>query len=485
MQDSRAPNLSHSTFNEMLTYSIQKGQTLLSRNHIVDDYDESGRKDIYGTQQFSGNNSVRESQFNRRSRPASKSPLKSYINSKIESHIDRLKGSKVQTDARPAPAESSEQQDILFESVVQSNDNPFAVKEEGATDHSVPFKAEIDRAAQHQTIKISGNYDWNESKYNQSARDGLTRSRDDLSRSHEKYRPALSKVTIDHHDSPKRASQLIDRTEHEVNYGDDVAVSSLGRSLTQAGQAGEGHKDEDEWVKTSRVIDNLYQKHSDLERTRIAQVAATTGELARAQEEDYTQNRSYRYAVENQRLSPSKALIQTLKLKSLEDMSPAQVEPHETVVNTSNSQLVNRYHALKQHKVKISKQSLKFAATRINPPRCLLDALDALFSLVYGVYDKVEHDFFSAKEKKYFEYKVYFQNIDDLFDVLSHLKLYVETQGLPVRNITQADKALVRYNKTVKRVEAKPYLDTTEEITKFVLFFLEYYNILRVELDLT
>jgi hypothetical protein len=486
MQDSKVLTTSHSAFNDLLTHSIHKGQSLLSRNHITDDYDESGRKDLNGSQQFSGKKSTRESQLQSKYRPPSKSPLKDYINSKIDSHIEKLRGSKVQAESKPQAAfenieASAEHKDMLFESVVESNLNPFAVKDEAAPDHNVDFKAEVDKANHHQVIKISGNYDWNQNKYDNT----LNRSRDDLSRSHERHRPALSKVTVDHHDSPKRSSQLIDRTEHEIHQGDDVAASSLRRSYKATEVAEEGHPDEDHWIKTSRTIDKLYQKHSDLEKTRISHGAATAEEIARAKEEDSSQNRSYRYAVETQHSSPHKFLQETLRLRSLEDMTPAHVEPNETSVNSSNSQLVNRYHALKQHHVKISKQSLKFAATRINPPRCLLDVLDALFSLIYGVYEKVEHDYFSAKEKKYFEYKAYFQNLDDLSDVLSHLKLYIETQGLPIRNILHADKALCRYNKTVKRVEAKPYLDTTDEIAKFVLFFLEYYNILRVDLLLT
>jgi hypothetical protein len=491
MQSSKVLNTSHTAFNDLLTNSIQKGQSLLSRNHIVDDYDENVRKDIYGSQQFSGKKSARENQLESRYRQPSKSPLKSYINSKIDTHIERLKGSKAPVETKPHNgfediAHSAEHKDILFESVVQSNENPFALKDDGAADHNVEFKAQKDAEHQHQMIKISGNYDWNQNKYQEGQKnENLTRSRDELSRSHEKFRPTLSKVTIDHHDSPKRASQLIDRTEHDIHHGDDVAASSLRRSANRGEHTDDGHPDEDHWIKTSRTIDRLYQKHSDLEKTRISQGAATAEELARAKEEDVTQNRSYRYAVETQHGSPQKTLIETLRLRSLEDMSVAQVEPHETVVNTSNSQLVNRYHALKQQHIKISKQALKFSASRINPPRCLLDVLDALFSLIYGVYEKVEHDYFSAKEKKYYEYKAYFQNVEELTDVLAHLKLYIETQGLPIRNVIQADKALCRYNKTVKRVEAKPYLDTTEEISKFVLFFLEYYNILRVSSSLT
>lgn len=483
MTDARPFNASHSAFNDMLTNSIHQGQSLLNRHHINDDYDESGRKDLNPnvSQSFSGKKSKvgQERYGESRYRPASKSPLKDYINSKIDSHIEKLKGSSVAgktVDDQTAQPEKSQYDNMMFESVVESNVNPYA-DEEPAQDEpkgNVNFRADHDSSANHQVIKISGNYDWDQKAPKRS-------QVDDLSRSHERHRPTLDKVSIHHHDSPTRASRVIDRTHHEVHQGEQLASSSLRKSQNLAGDAQEGHPDEDHWVSASRSIDRLHQKHSELEQSRIKQGAATADEIARAKaEEDSTQNKSYRYATETQYSSPHKRLEDTLRLRALEDMSPAHVEAHETSVNQSNGQLVNRYHAMKQHGAKISRQTLKFAGTRINPPRCLLDALDALFSLIYGVYGKVEHDYFSAKEKKYFEFKVYFQSLDELSEVLNHLKLYVETQGLPIRNIMAADQALCRYNKTVKRIEAKPYLETTEEIAKFVLFFLEYYNILRV-----
>lgn len=487
MTDAKPFNAAHSAFNDLLTNSIQKGHSLLSRNHINEDYDEADRKDLNPnvSQSFSGKKSrVGQSRYGEsRFRPASKSPLKEYINSKIDTHIEKLKGSSVagrQVEVKPQQdTQKSEYDNMMFESVVESNVNPYADEQvaQDAPKKNVNFKADNDTANKHQVIKISGNYDWDQKAPKRSAVD-------ELSKSHERHRPALSKVSIHHHDSPTRASRVIDRTHHDVHDGEQIASSSLRKSQNLAGVEAEGHPEEDHWITASRSIDRLYEKHSELEQNRMRQCPATGDELARDRDDETSQSKSYRYAVETQYGTPSKRIDETFRLRALEDMSPAHVEAHETTVTNSNSQLVNRYHAMKQHGAKIARQTLKFSATRINPPRCLLDVLDALFSLIYGVYGKVEQDYFNAKEKKYFEYKVYFQSLDELTEVLSHLKLYVETQGLPVRNVMAADKALCRYNKTVKRIEAKPYLDTTEEIAKFVLFFLEYYNVLRVIHDL-
>ena len=67
-----------------------------------------------------------------------------------------------------------------------------------------------------------------------------------------------------------------------------------------------------------------------------------------------------------------------------------------------------------------------------------------------------------------------------LYDVITHFKLYVETQGIPQRNIDKADAALVRFYRSVRRVETKNYLNVTNEIAAFVAYFIEYYTILKV-----
>ena len=152
----------------------------------------------------------------------------------------------------------------------------------------------------------------------------------------------------------------------------------------------------------------------------------------------------------------------------------------DTVIKTSDDEILNQYHQLKQADMSFDKNLLKFASSRLNPPRCLVDALDALFSLVYGVFDRTESHYFTIVEKKYFLFKSYLQYTDELYDVLSHLKIYMETQGLPQRNIAKADEALVRYFQTSKRPEARQLKDQTDKITDYVKQHIEYYHVLRV-----
>lgn len=70
--------------------------------------------------------------------------------------------------------------------------------------------------------------------------------------------------------------------------------------------------------------------------------------------------------------------------------------------------------------------------------------------------------------------------MDEIVDIVNHLKLYLETQGIPQRNIDFADAALVKYFKTVKRVETDAYLEACNEMAGFIGFFIEYYRILKV-----
>ncbi len=152
----------------------------------------------------------------------------------------------------------------------------------------------------------------------------------------------------------------------------------------------------------------------------------------------------------------------------------------DSVFKASDDSIMNQYHQLKQADMSFDKALLKFASSRLNPPRCLLDALDALFSLVYGVFERTESHYFTIVEKKYFLFKSYLQYADELFDVLSHLKIYMETQGLPHRNVAKADEALVRYFQTSKRPEARQLKDQVDQIAEFVKQHIEYYHVLRV-----
>lgn len=147
---------------------------------------------------------------------------------------------------------------------------------------------------------------------------------------------------------------------------------------------------------------------------------------------------------------------------------------------TPDEESHNNYHELKQTNISFDKNLIKFASNKLNPPRCLLDVLDALFSLLFGVYERIEPHYFTIVEKKYFLFKSYLQHIDELYDVISHLKIYLETQGLPIRNINKADEALVRFNQTVKRPEARQIRDQAQEIANFIRHHIEYYYSLKV-----
>ncbi len=172
---------------------------------------------------------------------------------------------------------------------------------------------------------------------------------------------------------------------------------------------------------------------------------------------------------------------ETLQLKALDDSSPKKLSQYENLQGTSkNSYLVTRYQALKQQQPRIRKETLKFAYERIDPPLCLLDALDALFSLLVGVWDRLEPDYFNILHKKYQHYKTYLRNIDDLHFILKSLRSRLESEGLPSENILMADKALCRYKKSIKQLENRSYSEQTNEIYHFVYYFLEYFNLLRV-----
>lgn len=159
--------------------------------------------------------------------------------------------------------------------------------------------------------------------------------------------------------------------------------------------------------------------------------------------------------------------------------------PNKSVVNLNESYLINQYHEMKARDATLKKSLLKFASNRINPPKFLVDVLDAFFSLLFGVYSRIENHYFTIQEKKYFLFKAYLQNIDELGDVTNHLKMYIETQGLPIRNITKADEALVRYNSSCKRTRALDYKEVTDQLAAFVQFHVEYYHILRVIIIIT
>lgn len=167
----------------------------------------------------------------------------------------------------------------------------------------------------------------------------------------------------------------------------------------------------------------------------------------------------------------------TMERRDVPIVAPGEKE----VKQLDESKALARYHVLRNRPVQFPKALVKWSLNRVNPPRCLLDALEGLFSLIYGLYQRIEPHFFNISEKKYFLYKSYLQHVDDLLDVTDHLRMYMETQGLPARNTQKADECLVRYKTTSKRVEAKEYKEQTDQIVEFVRFHIEYYQVLKVK----
>lgn len=98
---------------------------------------------------------------------------------------------------------------------------------------------------------------------------------------------------------------------------------------------------------------------------------------------------------------------------------------------------------------------------------------------MHGFYEPIEHDYFNVRERKYYQYKKYLQHPDELFELLKDLKRRTEVEGLHAENILMADRALMRYKKSIKHVEPRNYCDPLNEIHRYVYYFLEYFNLLR------
>jgi hypothetical protein len=140
-----------------------------------------------------------------------------------------------------------------------------------------------------------------------------------------------------------------------------------------------------------------------------------------------------------------------------------------------------QYHELKhQDPPKLTKELIQFLSTRLNPPNCMIDLLDSLVSLLFGIYSRIEQHYFALGEKKYFLYKQYLSSASELQDTTSHLKLYLETQGLPERNVCKAEAALARYYESSKRPEANSYLTHLSPLVTFLKYHITYHRVLAV-----
>lgn len=151
-----------------------------------------------------------------------------------------------------------------------------------------------------------------------------------------------------------------------------------------------------EWTQTHHTISNLSQKQEELQVSRLEvsgkgiSPIVTPNTISRQKQNNlqtvksHLNTRELEYALE----TPLKGVdfSNTTKLTR----GPGEALP---IVNSQN--LINRYHTLRQQEVSIKRNTLKFAENRINPPKCLLDVLDALFSLLFGVYNKLDTNYFT------------------------------------------------------------------------------------------
>lgn len=191
---------------------------------------------------------------------------------------------------------------------------------------------------------------------------------------------------------------------------------------------------------------------------------------------------------ENYQEAKRSRIEQVESLRRTTALEPRQKFDNSTVQPSRNSgeedtEPASKYHTLKhQSPPQLTKDLVQFLASRINPPQCVLELLDALISLVFGVFTRVEQHYFALGEKKYFLYKQYLSYSEELLDVTRHLKLYIETQGLPERNVSKAEAALGNYSKSKHRPEAKSYMTTVAPLVGFLEYHISYYRILKVDL---
>lgn len=151
-----------------------------------------------------------------------------------------------------------------------------------------------------------------------------------------------------------------------------------------------------EWTNTHQTISNLSQRQDELEAARLEvsgkgiSPIVTPNTISRQKQNNiqtvksHLNTRELEYALE----TPIKGVdfSGTTKL----NRAPGEAIP---IVNSQN--LINRYHTLRQQEVSIKRNTLKFAENRINPPKCLLDVLDSLFSLLFGVYSRLDANYFT------------------------------------------------------------------------------------------
>lgn|SRR3990167_2197989 len=143
--------------------------------------------------------------------------------------------------------------------------------------------------------------------------------------------------------------------------------------------------------------------------------------------------------------------------------------PKTSMINTENlsknSFIQTKYSSLLQNAPRIRKETLKFAAERIDPPQVLLDALDTVFALLQGLYAPLDPAFFSLDRKKYYHYKPLLKNTAALFGALQSIQ---ENPSLSAGNIPLVRQQLAKYHKSAKQLTTeKQYTEHVKELVGF------------------
>merc|ERR1711862_1083815 len=99
------------------------------------------------------------------------------------------------------------------------------------------------------------------------------------------------------------------------------------------------------------------------------------------------------------------------------------------------------------------------------------------------IYKGIDPRFWDTKNKKYFIYKCYLRDTDALFKTLKGLKLYLETNGIPYKNIKKCRKNLQIFKRNKQSGQGDDYRLAFNQVTQYLEFFVEYYDVL-VEMDL-
>lgn len=158
-----------------------------------------------------------------------------------------------------------------------------------------------------------------------------------------------------------------------------------------------GFTNEDPWSKTSKTISDLYERQSQLSQLR----KSVTGPDLDFEPPEHTEatlaKKSFKetQAIEASLANRDKFFAHDTPLAAelRYDQEPVTVHPGETTITVNNDTIINRYHTLKQKEPVIQLSTLEFAAKKINPPRCLLDVLDAFFELIFGVFERQDANY--------------------------------------------------------------------------------------------